>query len=122
MKRYDLAGNCKQFGAKQFWVVELNARFDVWVSYNTVVAIVDHEFRYVYEGEYASGFSRTTTKQVHQAYGEYARSYVGFSYGSIAYNEFNKEHGCEQINPWGDEWGKYNAATAATYFLKDALS
>lgn len=122
MKRYDLAGNCKQFGAKQFWVVTLNARFDVWVSYNTAVAIVDHKTHEVYEGKYARGFSRTTSKQVGQAYYEFAHGYVGFPYGHPACEKFDNENGCFQINMWGDEWGKYNAATAATYFLKEALS
>lgn len=122
MKRYDLAGKCKQFGSKQFWVVTLNDRFDVWVSYNTAVAIVDHKNREVYEGECARGFSRTTSKQVHQAYGEFARGYIGFAYDSIAHHEFVNEHRCFQINYWGDEWCKYNAASAATYFLKEALS
>ena len=122
MKRYDLTGDCKQFGAKQFWVVKLNSRFDAWVSYNTVVAIVDHETRAVYEGECARGFSCTTSKQVGQAYSEFARGYFGVGYNTYRYREFNRENGCEQINKWGDEWCKFNAATAATYFLKEALS
>ena len=124
MKRYDLAGSasdCKQFGAKQFWVVKLNSRFDAWVSYNTVVAIVDNQSREVIEGECAKGFSRTTSKQVGQAYGEFAQGYSGVAYNSDKYHEFNRLQGWEQINNWGDEWGKYNAASAATYFLYNRL-
>lgn len=124
MKRYDLAGSasaCKQFGAKQFWVVKLNSRFDAWVSYNTLVAIVDHKTHEVIEGACARGFSRTTSKQVGQAYYEFARGYAGSAYNSYRYHEFNREHGFEQINNWGDEWGKYNAASAATYFLYNRL-
>ena len=121
MKRYDLAGNCKQFGAKQFWVVKLNSRFDAWVSYDTLVAIVDHKTHEVIEGVCARGFSRTTSKQVGQAYYEFACGYHGVAYNSIRYHEFNREHGFGQIDNWGDEWGTYNAATAATYFLYNRL-
>ena len=34
MKRYDLTGQVRQFGAKQFWVVKLNSRFDAWPAMN----------------------------------------------------------------------------------------
>ena len=121
MKRYDLAGQVRQFGAKQFWVVKLNSRFDVWVSYDTAVAIVDHLTHEVIEGAYARGFSRTTTKQVTQAYGEFARGYFGAAYDSYRYHEFNREHSCVQINKWKDEWGRYNACSAATYYLAEVL-
>ena len=121
MRRYDLTGKVEQFGAKQFWNVKLNARFDVWVSYNTVVAIVDHLTHEVIEGKCARGFSRTTSKQVGQAYYTFARGYEGHSYNSARYHEFNHEHSCVQINMWEDEWCKYNAAAAATYYLNKVL-
>lgn len=74
MKRYDL-GECEQFGAKQFWNVPINERWSVWVSYNTAVAIVDHDNKEVFEGHYARGYSRTTSKQVGQAYSHFADGY-----------------------------------------------
>ena len=124
MKRYDLAGGAqaaKQFGAKQFWVVKLNSRFDAWVSYNTVVAIVDHKTHEVIEGSKARGFSRTTSKQVGQAHFEFARGYDTATYDSYRYHEFNRENGCEFINMWEDDWGKLNAASAATFYLQEQL-
>lgn len=121
MKRYDLTGQVRQFAAKQFWVVKLNSRFDVWVSYNTAVAIVDHLTYEVIEGECARGFSCTTSKQVGQAYYEFARGYERIAYDSYRYHEFNREHSCVQINMWGDEWCKYNRASSATYYLAEVL-
>ena len=120
MKRYDLSGNVKQFGSKQFWVVSFNARYDAWVSYNTVVAIVDNVTHEVIQGYAARGFSRTTSKQVNQACYEFAYGYEVHAYDSARYHEFNAEHGLNDETKWYD-WDEYNIAATATYRLAGIL-
>ena len=120
MKRYDLSGNVEQFGKKQFWVVSFNARYDAWVSYNTVVAIVDHATHEVIQGYAARGFSQTTSKQVTQACYEFAYGYEIQAYNSERYHEFNAEHGLNDENTWYD-WDEYNRAATATYRLAGIL-
>lgn len=115
MKRYDI-GNSEQFGAKQFWISHCTPRYDVWVSYNTAVAIVDHETMQVYEGECARGFSRTTTNQVGQAY-SMVRGYRGNAFCSAGYDYLMEKHP-ELTNCWGTRWDKYNQAQFAVYAVE----
>lgn len=125
MKRYDLYGgskNAKQFGAKQFWVVNVNERYDLWVSYNTVVAVVDHENEIVICGRKARGYSCTTSKQVSQAYMKFAFGYYMAAYDSDYYHEFNVENDCCTIYNWDDHWDDLNFAPTATYYLGNVLN
>ena len=121
MKRYDLAGSVEQFGAKQFWVCHLNDSYDMWVSYNTVVAVVDHVSREIFEGYAFRGYSRTTSKQTLQASFEFARGYEHHAYKSDKYNEFmgiypklTKEFGFV-------DWDTPNKASFATHCFNDLL-
>ena len=124
MKRYDLYGgsrNCFQFGAKQFWVVRLTSKIDAWVSYNTVVAIVDNSNHEVISGFAARGYSRTTSKKFNQACYEFARGYDIVAYDSYRYHEFNREHSCCMIDMWERNWDDPNKAVASTYYLASVL-
>lgn len=121
MKRYDLAGEVLQFGSKQFWVCLLKNGFDLWVSYDTVVAIVDHNEKIVLEGAYARGFSCTTTKQVNQAYGVYTHGYYEtYAYDSDEYIDYSIKH---KLNPADCycPWDALNRAHLTSYRLADIL-
>ena len=107
----------QQFGKKQFWVFKCN-RFDVWVSYNTAVAIVDNRNKWVYLGCCARGFSRTTTRQVSQALYTFAPHYMVFSCESDFRKLFDECHP-ELTNAWGDKWDEYNHATRTIYTVDE---
>lgn len=121
MKRYDLAGNVKQFGAKQFWVCKLNARFDMWVSYNTVVAVVDNVTHEVIEGYAYRGYSRTTSKQTSQASYEFVRGYDHSSYKSVRYNEFMEEYPKLTDEHGFVDWDDPGHASFVTHCFDDLL-
>ena len=122
MKRYDLAGKVEQFGAKQFWVCTLDKGIDLWVSYNTVVAIVDNLFERVYTGYAFRGYSRTTSKQCSQALYKYAFHYDVQS----VYDETVEVEGIPKDVLYPDrfecEWDAIGKASIVSHRIAEYLS
>ena len=107
----------EQFGKKQFWVYR-HGRYDVWVSYSTAVAIVDNREKVVYLGKCARGFSRTTSKQVGQAFGVFAPHYHVCSAESRERAEFDEKHP-DLVNKWGDKWDDFQHASFAYWTVAE---
>ena len=105
MKRYDIP-NAEQFGRKQFWVCKFDS-YDVWVSYNTAVAIVDKPANKVILGKCAYGFSRTTSKQVSQACYQLTNKAKICNVDSPEYQELEERYP-RLTDVWGNTWDKYN--------------
>ena len=94
----------KQFHNCQCGCKRVNARFDILQSYWTDIAIVDNKTHEIYCGEYARGFSRTTSKQFGRMVGEWYFGYDIIERHSVANDEFMR------VFEIPEYWDDYNKA------------
>lgn len=70
--------NWEQFNYCQAWIGDISPRYSLIKSYFTIVGLVDHEEKVVYE---LGKWTRTTSKQVTQICNQVYRSYTAVRYG-----------------------------------------